>query len=147
MLDLLSPTNIVGFFNARGHKSVATNEAPKRTRRLRESTETVRERTEAASNATPRTVKASKVRSGLSRVGGLAIWKPFKVVGRFLSRFLIPPYFKNSWRELKLVTWPTGKQTRDLTMAVVLFSIVFGAAVALVDFGLDKLFKKVILHI
>jgi preprotein translocase SecE subunit len=129
-----------------GDTIVATNDAPKRARRLRESTETVRDRTTASTDA-PRTVKASKVRSGFGRVGRLAIWKPFKVVGRFLSKYLIPPYFKNSWRELKLVTWPTGKQTRDLTFAVILFSIVFGAAVAIVDFGLDKLFKKVILHI
>jgi preprotein translocase SecE subunit len=125
---------------------VATNDAPKRARRLRESTETVRERTQASTDA-PRTVKVSKVRSGFSRVGHLKIWKPFKVVGRFLNKYLVPAYFKNSWRELKLVTWPTGKQTRDLTFAVILFSVVFGAAVAIVDFGLDKLFKKVILHI
>ena len=46
-----------------------------------------------------------------------------------------------------MVTWPSGKQTRALTFAVIVFSIVFGALVALVDFGLDKLFKKVILHI
>lgn len=129
------------------HKNVATNEAPKRTRRLRESSETVRERTEAATSSAPRTVKASRVRGGFRRAGSLAIWKPFKVVGRFLSRFLVPPYFKNSWRELGLVTWPDRKQTRDLTFAVILFSIAFGAVVAIVDFGLDKLFKKVILHI
>jgi preprotein translocase SecE subunit len=46
-----------------------------------------------------------------------------------------------------MVTWPSRKQTRDLTIAVILFSIAFGAIVALVDFGLDKLFKKVILNI
>ncbi|MEO6513992.1 MAG: preprotein translocase subunit SecE [Candidatus Saccharimonadales bacterium] len=125
---------------------MATEEAPKRTRRLRVTTETVRDRTTANSEA-PRTVKPNKVRTGLRSFGNLAIWKPFKVVGRFLSKYLIPPYFKNSWRELKMVTWPSGKQTRDLTMAVILFSIVFGAIVAIVDFGLDKLFKKVILNI
>lgn len=46
-----------------------------------------------------------------------------------------------------MVTWPSRQQTRQLTFAVILFSIVFGILVALVDFGLDKLFKKVILHI
>lgn len=125
---------------------MATQDAPKRTRRLRESTETVRDRATASATA-PRTLKTSKVRSGASKLGSLAIWKPFKVVGRFLSKYLVPPYFKNSWRELKMVTWPSGKQTRALTFAVIVFSIVFGALVALVDFGLDKLFKKVILHI
>jgi preprotein translocase SecE subunit len=125
---------------------VANNEAPKRARRLRESTETVRDRT-TASTDTPRTVKRSKVRSGLRRFWGLKIWAPLRVIGRFMGKYLVPPYFKNSWRELQLVTWPNRKQTRDLTFAVILFSIVFGIMVAIVDFGLDKLFKKVILHI
>jgi preprotein translocase SecE subunit len=125
---------------------MATTDAPKHARRVRSTTETVRDRTTAGSDI-PRTVKAGKLRSGLRRTGNLKIWKPFKVVGRFLSKYLIPPYFKNSWRELQMVTWPDRKQTRDLTFAVILFSIVFGAIVALVDFGLDKLFKKVILHI
>ena len=123
-----------------------TNDGSRRTRRLRESTETVRDRTTASSDA-PRTVKNSKVRSGLRRFWSLKVWTPFRVVGRFLYKYLVPPYFKNSWRELQLVTWPNRKQTRDLTFAVILFSIVFGIMVAIVDFGLDKLFKKVILQI
>ena len=94
-----------------------------------------------------KTYKSGPIRRFFARIGRLAIWKPFKAVGRFISRFLIPPYFKNSWKELQMVTWPDRTQTRRLTVAVVLFSIVFGILVALVDFLLDKLFKKVILNI
>lgn len=114
-------------------------------RRLHAPSETVRERSQAVRVVKPS--KASRARSFFSRLGSLKLWKPFKAVGRFISRFLIPPYFKNSLVELRMVTWPDRKQTRQLTFAVIVFSIIFGALVAIVDFGLDKLFKKVILHI
>lgn len=67
-----------------------------------------------------------------------------KAIGRVL-RFLVPRYFRNSWKELKFVTWPNWKQSRQLTFAVLIFAIVFGATIALVDFGLDKLFKSILL--
>ncbi len=73
---------------------------------------------------------------------------PLRYVGRglrFISRFIIPPYFRNSWKELRQVTWPNRKQTRQLTIAVIIFAVLFGIIVALTDYGLDKLFKKVIL--
>lgn len=74
-------------------------------------------------------------------VGASFIAKPFK----FIGHYVIPPYFKNSWRELKMVTWPTRKQTRQLTLAVIMFSIVLGSFVALLDLGFGKLFKEVII--
>lgn len=116
----------------------------KKVRKLRPSPVTVRER---ASGAGERPVRPSRVRPVLSRVGSWAVWKPFKAVGRFLLRFLVPGYFKNSFRELRLVTWPDRRTTRRLTVAVIIFSIVFGLLVALVDYVLDKVFKKVILNI
>lgn len=123
---------------------MATNKSTRRVRKLRESSETVREKATGKRQITER---PSRVRGFFSRVGSLSIWKPFKAVGRFLGRYLVPPYFKNSWRELKMVTWPDRKQTRQLTFAVIVFSVIFGVLVALLDYGLDKLFKKVILNI
>lgn len=114
-------------------------------RRLRAPSETVRQVTQGVHVVKP--ARMGKVGAFFRRIGSLTLWKPVRVAGRFVKRFLIPPYFKNSWRELKMVTWPSRQQTRQLTFAVILFSIVFGILVALVDFGLDKLFKKVILHI
>ena len=46
---------------------------------------------------------------------------------------------------MKLVTWPGRKETRRLTMAVFLFALVFGAVAAIVDKGLDEIFKKTVL--
>jgi len=67
--------------------------------------------------------------------------KPFKILGRIL----FPEYFRSSWRELKLVQWPNWTQSRKLTFAVIVFAIIFGVTIAIVDFFLDKLFKDILL--
>jgi preprotein translocase SecE subunit len=64
---------------------------------------------------------------------------------RWIGKHLVPKYFKNSYAELKLVTWTPRKESRQLTTAVILFAIVLGFSVTLVDYGLDKVFKKVVL--
>lgn len=67
--------------------------------------------------------------------------KPFKILGRIL----VPEYFRSSWRELKLVKWPDWKTSRQLTFAVIVFAVIFGVTVAIVDYGLDKLFRDILL--
>ncbi|MFA5003999.1 MAG: preprotein translocase subunit SecE [Candidatus Saccharimonadales bacterium] len=64
---------------------------------------------------------------------------------RLIGRLLLLRYIRDSWRELKQVNWPSRRESRRLTTAVILFAIVFGAAIAVVDYGLDKLFKQVLL--
>lgn len=64
---------------------------------------------------------------------------------RFIGRILGLKYLRDSFRELHSVTWPTFKESTRLTGAVIIFSIVFGLFVAVVDFGLDKLFKQILL--
>lgn len=54
-------------------------------------------------------------------------------------------YLYKSWKELKGVTWPTFRESLRLTGAVVLFSVVFGVIVAVIDYFLDRLFKEVLL--
>lgn len=92
-----------------------------------------------------------------NRVGRIMA-TPFRLIGRMfqlLGKFrffraigyvLAPPYIRNAWRELRLVTWPNARQTRRLTFAVVVFSLIFGGIVAIVDYGLDKLFRALILN-
>jgi len=81
----------------------------------------------------------------LRQIGhGLRWFARLRVV-RFIAKILLLPYFYNSWRELRQVTWPTRRESRRLTTAVVLFALVFGLLIALVDYGLDKLFKQVLL--
>lgn len=71
--------------------------------------------------------------------------RPVRFIGRILSKVLFVGYFVNSWRELRKVTWPNRKQTIQLTFAVFVFAIIFAVFVSVVDFGLDKLFRKVFL--
>lgn len=71
--------------------------------------------------------------------------KPMRFIGRILSKVLLINYFRSSWRELRQVTWPNRKETAKLTIAVFMFAIVFGAIIALVDLGLDKVFRKILL--
>jgi preprotein translocase SecE subunit len=131
-----------------------------RAKRRVKNPETFRERALKAADVIERPKRAAKA--------GRVIAKPFRMVfgpvGRFLSRLaavqpfktivkllrwvgliILPVYIRRSWQELRLVTWPTWQQSRQLTFAVLAFAIVFGGAVAGVDYGLDKLFKSILL--
>lgn len=61
------------------------------------------------------------------------------------SRSFIPKYFKDSAKELKNVTWPGRKETWRLVFAVFVFAILLGLFISLLDFGLEKLLREVIL--
>jgi preprotein translocase SecE subunit len=93
--------------------------------------------------------KAKKPLTTAKEIGNKEYYLPLpdNKAGRFLNkkRSIIPKYFKEAWRELKLVQWPNRKETAKLTLAVLVFAIVFGALVTIVDFGLDKLFKELLL--
>ena len=64
---------------------------------------------------------------------------------RFIGRMLGFRFFRGSVQELKLVTWPTKREGVRLTSAVVMFSVAFSLVLACVDYGLDKLFKHLLL--
>lgn len=121
--------------------------------------QTVRERTQTAAKtprqrrvkktvAKPVVVAGKGVKAAAKPLSPLA--KPFKVkpvrkVAHFLATILLINYVRSSWRELRQVTWPNRRETAKLTVAVFLFAIVFGAFIALVDYGLDKVFEKILL--
>ncbi|MGH7157479.1 MAG: preprotein translocase subunit SecE [Candidatus Saccharimonadales bacterium] len=113
--------------------------APKR--RIVKKAATVREQLEKKRS------KAPKERG----VAGLTLYYvswPFRTLGRGLAkvgRFVVPKYFRQSWAELRQVTWPSWKDTWKLTFAVILFSIVFGVFITVVDIGLDKVFRKALI--
>ena len=71
--------------------------------------------------------------------------RPARFIGRILAKVLLINYFRSAWKELRQVTWPNRKETRQLTLAVFAFAVVFGIMITLTDYGLDKVFKKVIL--
>lgn len=72
---------------------------------------------------------------------------PDNKVGRFLNkrRRFTPKFIRNSWIELRQVTWPNRRETTRMTLAVIMFAAIFGVMIAIVDFGLEKLFREVII--
>ena len=123
-------------------------------RRLRTPPETMRERTAKLQNQSEK--NTSKFAKALASLWWGFTW-PIRALGRQIAKLerfkffriigyiLLPPYIRNSWRELKQVSWPNASQTLRLTYAVLVFSIIFGVVVAIIDFGLDKLFKEFII--
>lgn len=74
--------------------------------------------------------------------------RPLKPVGRVTKKaghYVIPPYFRNSWAELKLVTWPNWNLARQLTVAVIIFAVIFAILLGVVDYGLNAAFKALFL--
>lgn len=126
--------------------------------------QTVRERTELTNNARPKTRsvrKTARIASTPFRAIGrflvkvlrpfrFLLWpfktRPARFVGRILHKVFLVNYFKGAWAELKLVTWPGRRETRQLTLAVFAFAFVFGLIITVVDYGLDKIFKRIILQ-
>lgn len=115
-------------------------------------TETVRERTEkiqqqAAAPKNPSRFKAFikgffwPLRALGKQIAKLGRFRVF----RWIGYVLLPPYIRNSWRELRQVTWPNRRETFRLTYAVIIFSTIFGVIVFGVDLVLDKIFKELII--
>lgn len=122
-------------------------------RRIVKNPETFREKVVKAAETADKPKRRSKVGGAIASVFRF-VGKPFRWVGsklgkykvfRVIGRILWPVYFRESWQQLKLVTWPNWKKSRELTFAVLVFAVIFGATVAVVDFGLDKLFRHILL--
>ena len=125
-------------------------------RRLKAPAETVRQKQASVQSQAdrPAGVRRGKLKSAITwpfrKIGGLSLWqgtwfKPFRFVGRWVGLILVPPYFRNSWRELRLVTWPNWRLSWRLTFAVLAFALVLALAIAGVDWLLDRLFKDILL--
>ena len=123
-------------------------DSPKPKRRLKRAPESVRERATKASEVAAKAPKIKKPRK---------IFAPFRAIGRGLRRVerfkpvhiiglvIVPRYLRNAWGELRQVSWPNRVESLRLTSAVIIFAAVFGLLIAATDYGLDKVFKKVIL--
>jgi len=56
-----------------------------------------------------------------------------------------PRYFRESFAELKKVTWPTRRESWRLTIAVFVFSVVFAAVIVAADIGYKQLAERLFL--
>lgn len=117
---------------------------------------TLREQAKKSENAKPKTRRVHRAASKIAhpfkavkRAGKKEYYIPMpdNKAGKFLNkkRRLTPSYFVQAWRELRLVTWPNRKETTRLTIAVIIFAISFGTMIAIVDYGLDKVFRSLLL--
>jgi len=129
---------------------VAADKAKPKRRVLKKAAETVRERADKQANKQPK--QSGVVRLALQYIAApfKFVWRPIAKVShkkpfRIIGHILLPSYFRNSWKELRQVTWPNRKQSWQLTLAVIVFAVTFGLIIAVVDFGLDKLFKQVLI--
>ena len=136
---------------------MAENKKPIKKRQLKKSS-TIRERAEKSGSV----VKNRRLKQARSSIANIV--KPIKRVtktgrkeyylplpdnkiGRFLNkrRRFIPSYFRSAWAEVRQVEWPNNRETIKLTFAVFIFAIFFMIFISAADFGLDKVFKKLIL--
>lgn len=118
---------------------------------------TIRERAQKSSGKMPRRLKIKSAGGKLTRPFkrarsvGAKEYHPVKLpdntAGRVLSTRvrIVPMYFRESWAEIKLVTWPNRSETIRLTLAVFIFAIIFAAIVAFLDTAIDKIFKELII--
>jgi len=131
-------------------------------RRIVKKAESVREKRAKATDAKPKQRRvrqavgqANRPLKAASRGAAKAaspfgfLLKPFRIrpsrfVGRILHKVLLFGYFANSWRELRQVEWPNRRETLKLTLAVFVFAIGFALLIAILDFGLDKVFKQLL---
>ncbi len=116
--------------------------------------QTLREKSESANLVKPKKKsRLSKLTKTVKKpfqklINYIGQYKTFRAIAvslRFIGRIFVPNYIRNSWKEIKLVTWPSRKETYRLTVAVIGFAIIIGAVVASLDYGLSRLFKIIIL--
>lgn len=112
---------------------------PAKKKRVVKNPETFRERAVKATEASDKPTRAS----GVKRTGG-NLARPAAKPLRRIGRAILPKYIRNSWQELRQVTWPNWKQSRQLTGAVLIFATIFGVIIAVVDWGLDRIFRDLL---
>jgi preprotein translocase SecE subunit len=90
-------------------------------------------------SVTPVKKAAKSAAKTATKKGERAEKKPLKALAPFRA---VKDYFVGSWKELRLVRWPNRKQTWAMTLAVILFSLLLGVLIFLLDAGFTLLFKK-----
>ncbi len=129
--------------------------AEKPRKRVLKKSETVRERANKSSLPTkPRRLRRAANSAGRPLTAARRIGKkeynlplPDNRVGQLLNKRLrlFPKFLGNAWQEVRQVQWPGRNETLKLTLAVFMFAIIFGVVISVTDYGLDLLFKKVLL--
>lgn len=137
-------------------KQPAQDKQDRKGKRRVKNPETFRQKALKAAEESQKPAKAAKLKAGgakatapvrrsARKVAEAKALKPLHKPARIFGKVLVPQYFRDSWAELKLVTWPNWTLSRKLTTAVLIFAIVFGLTIAGVDWVLNKIFKEILL--
>lgn len=132
-------------------------ETSKQPRRIKKPKETIRQQSEKAAQSSGKPRRIHKTAGTIAkpfktahRIGRKEYYIPLPEnrFGRWLNkrRHIIPRYFRDAYAEVRQVTWPSRKETWKLTGAVFIFAAGFSLIVAITDYGLDKVFRKVFLQ-
>lgn len=73
----------------------------------------------------------------------MGVKQPLKWLKKLRPR--VPKYFRESFAELKKVTWPGRKESWKLTLAVFIFTAVFTLIALSADFVFEKLAERLYL--
>jgi preprotein translocase SecE subunit len=83
-----------------------------------------------------KTAKPARAHHSDSEKPPFILFRPFCAIGR---------YIRDSWRELRQVRWPNRKLTWQLTLAVIIFSVVLALIVLLADWVFQWIVEEIIL--
>ena len=85
--------------------------------------------------------KVKKAEKAVSKVGKKDEKKPFILIRPFVALFR---YLRDSWMELRQVRWPNRKATWKMVLAVLVYTALFMAVIALLDLIFGKLFNLIL---
>ena len=85
--------------------------------------------------------KTEKAKKAVSKVGKKDEKKPFILIRPFVALFR---YLRDSWMELRQVRWPSRKATWKMVLAVLVYTALFMAVIALLDLIFGKLFNLIL---
>ena len=126
--------------------------------RRKKAPETVRERAEKDATKKASTTKTQAVKTKIHRPlsklrrASAKEYHPIKApdnkAGRIMNKRVrfVPKFVRESWAELKLVTWPTKREAASKTVAVIIFAAVIMIFVQVLDKIFSQLVKEIILR-
>lgn len=105
----------------------------------------VREDKKPATTSTKTVEKSSKPSTKAKRTDNKSAKRTKKPFILFRPFIALGRYIRDSWRELRKVEWPSRRATWKMTLAVIVFCVIIGVLVLVLDWASQWLIQEVIL--
>ena len=105
----------------------------------------VREGKKPATTSTKTVEKSSKPSTKAKRTDNKSAKRTKKPFILFRPFIALGRYIRDSWRELRKVEWPSRRATWKMTLAVIVFCVIIGVLVLVLDWASQWLIQEVIL--